>query len=67
METRPSPTELSVRVGISKGYASDMLQGKKTPSDTMALKVFRATGLKLGPVANLDDAEIAVLEKMRAA
>lgn len=59
-----TPSQLQVRAGISKGYASDLLAGKKTPSPSTALRIFNATGVKLGPIASLSDAEIAVLEKM---
>lgn len=59
-----TPTELSTRAEISMGYASDLLSGKKVPSPSTALKILRTTGVKIGPVANLSDAEIAVLEKM---
>lgn len=59
-----TPTELQVRAGISKGYASDLLAGNKKPSPTMALRIFKATGVKLGPIAGLSEPEIAVLEKM---
>jgi hypothetical protein len=59
-----TPTELQVRAGISKGYASDLLAGNKTPSPAKALHIMRTTGLKLGPIANLTDDEIALLEKM---
>lgn len=58
------PSELSARAGISKGYASDLLAGKEKPSQRTALSIFRATGIRLGPVATLNDEEIAVLEKM---
>lgn len=59
-----SPHELQTRAKISKGYASDLLAGNKRPSPLMALRIFKATGLKLGPAAELTDEEIAVLEKM---
>lgn len=58
-----TPTALSVRAGISKGYACDLLAGNKRPSAPMAVRVFRATGVKLGPCADLSDAEIDVLER----
>lgn len=57
------PTDLSVRAGISKGYASDLLAGNKKPAAPLAVRIFRATGVKLGPCADLSDAEIDVLEK----
>lgn len=59
-----TPTDLQARAGISKGYASDLLAGNKKPSAPMAVRIFRATGLKLGPLVNLSDAEIEVAERM---
>lgn len=58
------PTALSVRAGISKGYASDLLAGNKKPSTETALRIFRLTGLRLGIVAGLSDEQIAVLEEV---
>lgn len=59
-----TPSQLQVRAGVSKGYASDLLSGKKKPSPATALRIFNLTGVKLGPIADLSDDEIAVLEKM---
>lgn len=67
MQTTASPTLISDRAGISKGYASDLLHGNKKPSDAMAVRIFRSTGLKLGRLASLSDEEVAVLEKMHPA
>jgi plasmid maintenance system antidote protein VapI len=54
-----TPTELQAQAGISKGYASNLLSGKKKPSPKMAVRIFRATGVKLGLIANLPDAVVA--------
>lgn len=65
MET-PTPS-LAARlheIGVANGYAYDIANGKRAPSQKLAVRIFRSTGLKLGPVADLSDAEIAVLEKM---
>ncbi len=59
-----TPTELQAKAGISKGYASDLLAGHKKPSASMALRIFRTTGVKLGPIANLADDEVAVFERV---
>ena len=61
-----TPTELQHRAGISKGYASDLLAGNKVPSPATALHIMRTTGLKLGPIASLSDAELSVLAKMHS-
>lgn len=59
-----TPTQLQAQVGISKGYASDLLNGNKKPSAAMAVRIFRATGLRMGPLTNLSDEDIAVAERM---
>lgn len=51
-------------LGVANGYAYDIANGKRQPSQKLAVRIFRETGLKLGPVAGLSDDEIAVLEKM---
>lgn len=58
-----TPSELQARAGISKGYASDLLAGNKKPAPLTAVRIFRATGLRLGPLEGLTDEEIAVVEK----
>lgn len=58
------PADLQTRASISKGYASDLLAGNKQPSPAMAVRIYRTTGLKLGPIASLTEVEIDVLEKM---
>lgn len=50
-------------IGISKPYAHQIARGH-SPSVTMALRIWRGTNVKLGPIAGLSDEEIAVLEKM---
>ena len=51
------------RIGVSKPYAHQIVRGEG-PSVTMALRIFRELGARFGPIANLSDDEIAVLEKM---
>lgn len=51
------------RIGVSKPYAHQIARGH-SPSVEMALRILRGTGVKLGPISGLSDAEIAVLEKM---
>lgn len=52
-------------VGVANGYSYDIANGKRRPSADLALRIFKGTGLKFGPVANLSDEEIALLEKMQ--
>lgn len=51
-------------LGVNRSYAWQIANGKREPSQRLAVRIFRATGLKLGPVADLSDEEIAVLEKV---
>lgn len=52
-----------VAAGVSKSYASQIASGKRDPSLALAISIFRATGLKFGPISNASKAEIATLEK----
>lgn len=51
-------------IGVNRSYAWQIANGKRAPSQKLAVRIFRETGLKLGPVAGLSEADIAVLEKM---
>lgn len=51
------------RIGVSKPYAHQIVRGEG-PSVPMALRIFRELGVKFGPIANLSDDQIAVLEAM---
>lgn len=64
---KPSPSKLAAEIGISVPYASQLLSGDRTPPVPMAIKVFRAIGVKLGPIANASDDEIATLERFQGA
>lgn len=56
---------LADRIGVqSEGYVNDIEKGRKPPSPRVAVRILRATGIKMGPITGLSDAEIAVLEKM---
>lgn len=57
-----TPTKFAEAAGISVPYASQLLSGKREPSQGLAIRIFRRTGRKLGPIANFSDEVIAVLE-----
>lgn len=59
MET---PTKFAEAAGISVPYASQLLKGRREPSQSLAIRIFRRTGRKFGPIANLSDDVIAALE-----
>lgn len=46
------------------GYAYDIANGRRVPNHSLAIRIFRATGAKLGPIENLTDDDIAVLERV---
>lgn len=62
-----TPTSLSKAIGVSMPYASQILSGKRPPQVPMAVRIYRATGHKLGPIANASEDEIAVLEQFQGA
>lgn len=51
-------------IGVNRSYAWQIANGKRAPSPKLAVRIFREAGLKLGPIANLSDAEIDGVEKM---
>lgn len=59
-----TPTELSRSTGISLPYASQVLSGARTPSRATAIRIWRRTGLKLGPIRLATDADLEVLERL---
>jgi transcriptional regulator with XRE-family HTH domain len=62
---KPSPTELAAAIGVSTPYASQLLSGVRIPPVPTAIKVFRAIGLKLGPIQGASDDEIDVLSRFQ--
>lgn len=61
------PTTLSKLIGVSVPYASQLLAGKRTPPQAMAIRIYRATGRKLGPIEGASEEDIAVLERFQGA
>lgn len=66
----PAPTPESLlakkirEAGVSEGYSHDLARGKRRPSKPLAIKIYRTTGLKLGPISGLPDTDIDVLERV---
>ena len=58
-----SPTRLAEAIGISQSYASQLLSGARPISAAQAIKAYRATGVRLSPIAEATEAEIEVLER----
>ena len=49
--------------GISKSYASEILNGQRKPSAGLACRIFRKTGHKIGPIAGLSADQIEAVER----
>lgn len=62
-----TPTKFAEAAGISIPYASQLLSGKRVPSQTLAIQIFRRTGRKFGPIASLSDEVIGHLERAQEA
>lgn len=58
-----TPTKFAEAAGISIPYASQLLAGKRTPSQALAIQIFRRTGRKFDPIANYSDETIAEIER----
>lgn len=64
MNASPDIALLLREIGVNRSYAWQIANDKRQPSQKLAVRIFRETGLKLGPVTDLSEADIAVLEKM---
>jgi len=62
-----TPTAMANRVGISVPYASQLLSGRRVPSRALAVRIWRGTGQKLGPLTHVEDADIEALERIENA
>lgn len=61
----PSLAKRLQEAGVANGgYAYDIANGRRIPNPALAIRIFKATGERLGPISGLSDADIAVLEKM---
>lgn len=64
MET-PRTSELAIKAGISKSYASEILNAKRAPSRPLAIHIFRSTGWRHPLIADLTDEQMATLEAIQ--
>lgn len=62
MDTPISTADLSAKAGISLSYASEIVNGKRTPSRPLAIHIFRKTGWRHEAIADLTDDHMAMLE-----
>ena len=59
-----STSEISAACGISPSYVSMILNNRRTPPRHIALRLYKATGRKFGPIAGLSDEDIATLARI---
>lgn len=64
MSSAPTIATLQAETGISKSYASEILNGKRQPSAALAIRIYRATGHRFAPIADLEPERIDMLERM---
>lgn len=59
-----TPTQLATASGISVPYAWQILNGKRSPSLAVALRIYDATSEQLGPLDGLGKRDIEAARKM---
>lgn len=64
MTQAPSTGELATAAGISKSYASEIVNAKRAPSRPLAIHIFRCTGWRHSLIASLSDEHMAMLEQV---
>lgn len=64
--SKPSAPEIAAATSISRSYAWEILQGKATPSRSLAFQIYRKFGWKAPRIEKLSDEEIAQLELLDA-
>lgn len=67
MDSKPRVKTLVDKLGISKGHASNVLNGVDDPSRHLAIRIFRATGWKHPTIAMLTTRQIKTLEEIESA
>jgi len=62
MTSTPGTMELAGKAGIAKSYASEIINGKRSPSRPLAIHIMRAIGWRHPSISDLTDEQIATLE-----
>lgn len=60
------PNTIAEAGGVTAAYARMMLAGTRKPSLPVALRIYDATGVQLGPIADLSRSQIDVARQMAA-
>lgn len=64
MEQPIRTSELASKASISTSYASEIINGKRAPSRSLAIHIFRQTGWKHSLIEDLSDEQMSVLEQV---
>lgn len=65
MNSESSPLKQLMDCGlVSQPYASQIASGSRAPSVKLAIKIYRATGLKFGPIENANPRQITAMEQV---
>lgn len=64
MEAPINTADLSAKVDISLSYASEIVNGKRTPSRPLAIRIYRKTGWRHKSIADLTEAQMKVFEQV---
>lgn len=67
MSTPAASTLTAPPLNLSRSYAWEILNGKRTPSRSLAIQIYRKTGWKHKRLAGLSDTEIDMLERIEPA
>lgn len=51
VEAEGGQAKFAKRIGCSKSYLNHVLKGRKAFGPSLAIRIFKATGRKLGPMA----------------
>jgi hypothetical protein len=60
------PNAIAEAGGVTAAYARMMIAGTRKPSLPLALKIYDATGVQLGPISGLSRSQIDVARQMAA-
>ena len=62
-----SKEELGRQVGCSGVHVGRIIKADPPVSQTLALKIFDVTGIRIGPLAGISESEIAVVRRLSGA
>src|SRR4249919_1295172 len=57
-------SDLAAAAGISRSYANEILNGKRAPSRSLAIHIFRKTEWRHDSIADLTDDQLEMLEQI---